>query len=171
MVTVHKSKGIQLGIYLHRQNPQENVPAISVPQPQSSTTTTTTTTGATINPTTTPNPTESMIEPTMNPTVPTVPRATLNLLQDHLVVPDPPPKPYLDSRRSVRAYFSICCFSPLGNGLTRFSSGPDQFTVSQSWGWKSSSLLGTVYLERGTLDSVTSTSANRFQCVCTIGLV
>lgn len=155
VVTVHKSKGIQLGIYLHRQNPQENVPAISVPRPQVSSqdiTSASTTSGA-------PEPTER-----------TTPSATIDL-QDHLVVPDAPPKPYLDQRRSVRAYFSIHCFSPLGNGLTRFSSGPDQFTVSQSWGWKSSSLLGTVYLGHGTLGSATSSSANRFRCVCTIGLV
>ena len=34
----------------------------------------------------------------------------------------------------------------MGTALTRFSSGPDMFTVSQSWGWKSSSLRSQEYL-------------------------
>ncbi|PWZ03116.1 hypothetical protein BCV70DRAFT_197349 [Testicularia cyperi] len=82
-----------------------------------------------------------------------------------------PPIPYRDPRKELRAYFSIHCPSPLGNALTRFSSGPDKFAISQSWGWKSSSLLGAVYLDNGDLESGRSGFWPRFRCVCTIGLV
>jgi hypothetical protein len=51
-----------------------------------------------------------------------------------------PSQPYRDPRSSISAYFTIYCASPTGSSLTRFSSAPDQFGVSQSWGWKSSSL-------------------------------
>ncbi|PWN40345.1 hypothetical protein IE81DRAFT_325639 [Ceraceosorus guamensis] len=79
--------------------------------------------------------------------------------------------PYRDDRRLLRAFFAIHCPSPLGSALTRFSSGPDQFTVSQSWGWKSSSLLGATFLMDGELGSAKTESAKRFRCVCTIGLI
>lgn len=84
----------------------------------------------------------------------------------------PPAMPYKDPRVELRAYFSIHCPSPLGNALTKFSSGPDKFTNSQSWGWKSSSLLGAVYLENGDLEKGGQSGFwPRFRCVCTIGLV
>lgn len=51
-----------------------------------------------------------------------------------------PSQPYRDPRQAITAYFTIYCASPTGSSLTRFSSAPDVFTVSQSWGWKSSSL-------------------------------
>ncbi|KAL0950479.1 hypothetical protein HGRIS_007291 [Hohenbuehelia grisea] len=51
-----------------------------------------------------------------------------------------PPQPYRDPRSSIKAYFTICCASGTGTAQTRFSSAPDDFAVSQSWGWKSSSL-------------------------------
>ncbi len=82
-----------------------------------------------------------------------------------------PPIPYRDPRIELRAYFSIHCPSPLGTALTKFSSGPDRFTVSQSWGWKSSSLLGTVHLENGDLASGRPGLSYRFRCVCSIGLI
>ena len=82
-----------------------------------------------------------------------------------------PAIPYRDPRKELRAYFSIHCPSPLGTALTKFSSGPDKFTISQSWGWKSSSLLGTVQLENGDLDSGKAGLWYKFRCVCTIGLV
>ena len=82
-----------------------------------------------------------------------------------------PPLAYRDSRKVLRAYFSIHCPSPLGNALTRFSSAPDYFTLSQSWGWKSSSLLGIAYLEHGRPGEGRIESWNRFRCVCTIGVV
>jgi hypothetical protein len=45
-----------------------------------------------------------------------------------------------------QAYFSITCASALGTALLRFSSAPDSFTYSQSWGWKSSALRSEEYL-------------------------
>lgn len=169
IVTVQKPKGIQLGIYLHRQSPGEKVPDVSPP------------------------PADVLLPPTKETTLhnrekPITPHsiwktqmenlflsirepsARLDLL-DELVPSQPPQKPYIDERRSVRACFSIHCFSPLGNGLTCFSSGPDHFTLSQSWGWKSSTLLRTVFLRQGTLDSATRSWDNRFRCVCTIVLI
>lgn len=79
--------------------------------------------------------------------------------------------PYLDERRVLHAYFSIHCPSPTGTCLTKFSSQPDNFTLSQSWGWKSSSLLGHVHLEDGQLGSSKSQIAETFRCVVTLGVV
>ena len=53
-----------------------------------------------------------------------------------------PGQPYRDPRAAVSAYFSITSASTTGSSQTRFSSTPDVFSVSQSWGWKSSSLRG-----------------------------
>lgn len=51
-----------------------------------------------------------------------------------------PQQPYRDPRPSVSAYFAVSCASATGSSQTRFSSAPDVFSVSQSWGWKSSTL-------------------------------
>jgi hypothetical protein len=48
---------------------------------------------------------------------------------------------FRDPRPVVRAYFSITCPSASGASATIFSSRPDDFGVSQSWGWKSSTCL------------------------------
>ncbi|KAJ7480109.1 hypothetical protein B0H11DRAFT_2026557 [Mycena galericulata] len=58
-----------------------------------------------------------------------------------------PPSPYRDSRPAVSAYFTISCASATGASQTRFASAPDTFSVSQSWGWKSSSLRTEEYIE------------------------
>ncbi|KAJ6539673.1 hypothetical protein B0H19DRAFT_1222802 [Mycena capillaripes] len=63
--------------------------------------------------------------------------------------PAPPAAPYRDSRPSVSAYFTISCASATGASQTRFASAPDVFSVSQSWGWKSSSLRTEEYIEVG----------------------
>ena len=47
----------------------------------------------------------------------------------------------------VAAYFTISCASATGASQTRFASAPDTFSVSQSWGWKSSSLRTEEYLD------------------------
>lgn len=82
-----------------------------------------------------------------------------------------PDVPYLDQRKILRAYFSIHCPSPMGSSLTKFSSRPDNFTLSQSWGWKSSSLLGAVYLEDGQLGTARSQISQTFRCIVTMGIV
>ncbi|KAJ7275563.1 hypothetical protein B0H12DRAFT_1207985 [Mycena haematopus] len=66
-----------------------------------------------------------------------------------LHAPAPPTAPYRDSRPSVSAYFTISCASATGASQTRFASAPDVFSVSQSWGWKSSSLRTEEYVEVG----------------------
>lgn len=64
--------------------------------------------------------------------------------------PVAPPQPYRDPRSAISAYFTISCASATGASLTQFTSAPDVFSVSQSWGWKSSSLRTEEYLEVGT---------------------
>lgn len=59
-------------------------------------------------------------------------------------------QPYRDPRSSISAYFAISCASATGSSQTRFSSSPDTFSVSQSWGWKSSSLRTEEFLDVGT---------------------
>ncbi|KAJ6519396.1 hypothetical protein C8R45DRAFT_1117854 [Mycena sanguinolenta] len=66
-----------------------------------------------------------------------------------LHAPAPPASPYRDPRPSVSAYFTISCASATGASQTRFASAPDVFSVSQSWGWKSSSLRTEEYIEVG----------------------
>ncbi|KAG0644778.1 hypothetical protein HOY80DRAFT_389974 [Tuber brumale] len=48
---------------------------------------------------------------------------------------------YIDSRPMIQTYFKIFSPSRKGKVLSMFSSGPDSFNFSQSWGWKSSSLI------------------------------
>lgn len=79
--------------------------------------------------------------------------------------------PYRDPRKSVRAFFSIHCYSPLGNSLTRFDSGPDKFSESQSWGWKSSSLMGVWTLPTGKREEGRSERCERFRCVVRLGVI
>jgi hypothetical protein len=54
---------------------------------------------------------------------------------------------YVDSRPTIQTYFKIFSPSRKGKMLSMFSSGPDSFNFSQSWGWKSSSLI----LEEGVI--------------------
>lgn len=60
-----------------------------------------------------------------------------------------PQQPYRDPRQAVSAYFAISCASATGISQTRFSSSPDVFSVSQSWGWKSSTLRTEDFVEVG----------------------
>ncbi|RUP44180.1 hypothetical protein BC936DRAFT_149839 [Jimgerdemannia flammicorona] len=54
---------------------------------------------------------------------------------------------YADRRKTVRTWFKIFCPSrgPSHN-LTVFQSSPDNFTLMQSWGWRSTSLCSDEYL-------------------------
>jgi hypothetical protein len=182
--TIRKAKGVQLGIYLHRQNPAEALPPASAAPSEAAGSASTRVNAPSL---------DQLLNESLNlapaglhsDTVGAVPRGPRSAAlygsslsvpgasdeQPPTVPPVTPAMPYRDPRKGIRAFFSIHCPSPFGNALTRFSSGPDQFTLSQSWGWKSSSLLGTVYLADGHVEDVRSESANRFRCVCTIGLV
>ncbi len=189
--TIRKPKGVQLGIYLHRQNPAEPLPpASAAPSEAAAAAANTAATG--MNPRVSAPSLDQLLNESLNlnpaglhsDTIGGTPRQSRGAYGSSLsgaggsgdeqpptIPPVMPAMPYRDPRKGIRAFFSIHCPSPFGNAMTRFSSGPDQFTLSQSWGWKSSSLLGTVYLADGHVEDVRSESANRFRCVCTIGLV
>ncbi|KAI9718733.1 MAG: hypothetical protein M1812_003907 [Candelaria pacifica] len=49
--------------------------------------------------------------------------------------------PYIDGRPSIRTYFKIYSPSKGGRMLSVYESAPDKFNFSQSWGWKSSTMI------------------------------
>ena len=49
--------------------------------------------------------------------------------------------PYIDARPTIRTYFKIYSPSRGGRMLSVYESAPDKFNFSQSWGWKSSTLM------------------------------
>lgn len=49
--------------------------------------------------------------------------------------------PYVDARPTIRTYFKIYSPSKGGRMLSVYESAPDRFNFSQSWGWKSSTLM------------------------------
>jgi hypothetical protein len=55
------------------------------------------------------------------------------------VVPALPP--YVDGRPTIKTYFKIYSPSKGGRMLSIYESAPDRFNFSQSWGWKSSTLM------------------------------
>nr|XP_019049196.1 hypothetical protein I302_02977 [Kwoniella bestiolae CBS 10118]OCF28126.1 hypothetical protein I302_02977 [Kwoniella bestiolae CBS 10118] len=151
-----KEKGLQLGVYLHRQSPNEPFPKPSSPRRFDSSSTT--------------SPLNSLAPPLAPPIGGSSPVTshTRNLSTSPMVVPGSPPTtgfsptsnapassssgnnhdgaPYTDTRSTTKAFFSISCASALGTALIRFTSGPDSFALSQSWGWKSSALKSEEYL-------------------------
>ncbi|KAF9243724.1 hypothetical protein BU15DRAFT_86181 [Melanogaster broomeanus] len=155
-VQVVRKKGIQLGIYLHRQSSVDPIPGPSIPlqvvsrgertnnrvpslsQPiPASVSSSAIHYSPSIHPltrSTTPNSASSTsagLTTTYQSTGNSIPATA---------PPVAPIQPYRDPRPSVSAYFSISCTSSTGSSITRFTSVPDVFSVSQSWGWKSSSL-------------------------------
>lgn len=86
------------------------------------------------------------------------------------VVPAPN-QPYRDPRPAVLAYFTIACAAPTGAALTRFASSPDEFRVSQSWGWKSSSLQTEEYLSPEDGDSAASGKEVSLRATIVVGVV
>jgi hypothetical protein len=57
----------------------------------------------------------------------------------HSLVPALPP--YIDGRPTIKTYFKIYSPSKGGRMLSIYESAPDRFNFSQSWGWKSSTLM------------------------------
>lgn len=51
------------------------------------------------------------------------------------------PPPYVDGRPTIKTYFKIYCPSRGGRVTNVYESAPDNFNFSQSWGWKSNTLL------------------------------
>ncbi|KAI9708603.1 MAG: hypothetical protein M1820_003821 [Bogoriella megaspora] len=49
--------------------------------------------------------------------------------------------PYVDARPQIKTYFKIYSPSKGGRMLAVYESAPDKFNFSQSWGWKSSTLM------------------------------
>lgn len=49
--------------------------------------------------------------------------------------------PYVDARPAIRTWFKIYSPSKGGRLLSIYESAPDRFNFSQSWGWKSGSLM------------------------------
>jgi hypothetical protein len=49
--------------------------------------------------------------------------------------------PYVDARPKIKTYFKIYSPSRGGRMLSVYESAPDRFNFSQSWGWKSSTLM------------------------------
>ncbi|KAH9982163.1 hypothetical protein BGW80DRAFT_1247123 [Lactifluus volemus] len=149
-----KSQGPQLGVYLHRQSSVDPIPPFSVPygtEPPLD--------DKSNNPRTPPSPSPlthlstftTQYSPSGLPIIPS-PRSTTPVhgspsSSSHsgstLPATGPPvipSQPYRDPRAQVSAYFAISCISATGSSATQFTSNPDDFSISQSWGWRSSSL-------------------------------
>lgn len=56
---------------------------------------------------------------------------------------------YVDQRPTIKTYFKIYSPSRGGRMLSVYESAPDRFNFSQSWGWKSSTLM----LDEGMVDT------------------
>jgi hypothetical protein len=73
----------------------------------------------------------------------TYPNPSLSLLtlrsSKHRSTPTLPP--YVDARPTIKTYFKIYSPSKGGRLLSVYESAPDRFNFSQSWGWKSSTLM------------------------------
>ncbi|KAF2009730.1 hypothetical protein BU24DRAFT_81386 [Aaosphaeria arxii CBS 175.79] len=68
-----------------------------------------------------------------NPTFLHMPRKSRNLSS---TLPS-----YVDARPTIKTYFKIYSPSKGGRMLSIYESAPDRFNFSQSWGWKSSTLM------------------------------
>ncbi|KAI7286784.1 hypothetical protein KC340_g18168 [Hortaea werneckii] len=86
-----------------------------------------------------------------NPTTSTIPPhhphlSSLPSSHHHPPHPHPPSTipalpPYIDVRPTIKTYFKIFSPSRAGRMLSLYESAPDKFNFSQSWGWKSSTLM------------------------------
>ena len=168
-----RTQGPQLGVYLHRQSSVDPIPALSIPYGSIPTDKLTDDTSRNFQ--TPPTPTILPAYPTQYsfsglPMIPS-PRSstpvqgspssssTSGSSLPATGPPTVPSQPYRDSRAKVSAYFTISCANATGSSVTRFTSNPDDFAISQSWGWRSSSLRSEVCLDgEKTVDSSTSSS-------------
>ncbi|EKM60700.1 uncharacterized protein PHACADRAFT_246766 [Phanerochaete carnosa HHB-10118-sp] len=178
-VQIVRKKGIQLGVYLHRQSCVDPIPPSSAPASLSCGSNFSTPantirreashfTGAplqqTLSSLSVQYPTPSTSRSATPHTAPSTPAMSSSLPSSYssglpsstsatstttpaTAPPISPTQPYRDPRAAVSAYFTIACAGSTGSSLTRFSSAPDVFSVSQSWGWKSSSLRTAENLE------------------------
>jgi hypothetical protein len=160
-VQVVRKKGVQLGVYLHRQSSIDPIPPSSAPSsriertrsqsPPSSISTSPQSmrfSSSILVPSRSSTPLSSPIAVSVSSKSTTYTPSGANSIPA-TAPPVTPPQPYRDPRSTISAYFAISCASATGAALTRFTSAPDVFSVSQSWGWKSSSLRTEEYLEVG----------------------
>ena len=83
-----------------------------------------------------------------------------------------PYAPFRDHRKSIRAFFAVQCSAGNGTAFTKFSSAPDSFTTSQSWGWKSSVQRSSEYLANHNIGPDEQMGLlNSLRAVVTVGLV
>jgi hypothetical protein len=75
--------------------------------------------------------------------------------------------PYVDGRPTIKTYFKIFAPSKAGRMLSVYKSAPDRFNFSQSWGWKSS----TMVLDEGVLgyDGIHKGTDGRLRFMVVIG--
>ncbi|KAI6159488.1 hypothetical protein EDD17DRAFT_1610737 [Pisolithus thermaeus] len=153
-VQVVRKKGAQLGIYLHRQSSVDPIPGPSSPlQPVRERSHNRVPSLPHHIPTSPSSPTIHYSPSIHPPSRSVTPNSALSTSHTSdkayqsfgnaipaTAPPVAPVQPYRDPRPSVAAYFAVSCMSSTGSSVTRFTSVPDMFSVSQSWGWKSSSL-------------------------------
>ena len=171
---VVRRKGLQLGVYLHRQSMVDPIPVASAPPGTRERAHTTSSSGPPVNNTSNsagqitryspftgavstsfPGPyalpsasTPRLASPLSTSTSMSNLRSGISNAATHAQYrpaspssTNAPKVEFRDPRPVVRAYFSITCPSATGTSATMFTSGPDDFGVSQSWGWKSSTCL------------------------------
>ena len=70
---------------------------------------------------------------------------------------------YVDGRPTIRTYFKIYSPSKGGRMLSVYESAPDLFNFSQSWGWKSSTMVldDSMYGFDGTSETPTGSAVGR----------
>ena len=160
-VQVVRKKGVQLGVYLHRQSSIDPIPGSSTPRMPFSRADRTPTRGPSLHIKSSASTPSIHYSPSFRPpSRSTTPVSSPVAIHTSHISPDisgdsvpaiappvTPPQPYRDPRSSISAHFTISCASATGSALTRFTSAPDVFSISQSWGWKSSSLRTEEYLE------------------------
>lgn len=153
-VQVVRKKGAQLGIYLHRQSSVDPIPGPSSPVqfarerghnrvPSLPHHIPTSVSSPTIHYSPSIHPPSRSVTPNSAPSTSHAsdkPYQSFGNAVPATAPPIAPVQPYRDPRPSVAAYFAVSCMSSTGSSVTRFTSVPDMFSVSQSWGWKSSSL-------------------------------
>ncbi|KAI6153223.1 hypothetical protein BKA82DRAFT_4087175 [Pisolithus tinctorius] len=153
-VQVVRKKGAQLGIYLHRQSSVDPIPGASTPVqcvrernhnrvPSLPHHIPTSVSSPTVHYSPSIHPRSRSITPNSAPSTSHGSDKAYQSFGNAIPATAPPVapvQPYRDPRPSVAAYFAVSCMSSTGSSITRFTSVPDVFSVSQSWGWKSSSL-------------------------------
>ena len=147
-VQVIRKNGFQMGIYLHRQSNFVPIPSSSAPcWPISSAETFLGKQRSHLPLSSFTSPTSSFAHsthysPSLDaPSRNSTPTYAVGTFMPATVMSVSPIQPYRDPRPSISAYFTMSCLSTFGSSLTKFSSAPDVFNISQSWGWRLSPLM------------------------------